>query len=211
MKNKVTMEETMDQDLFELLLETGKAITSEIELERLVQRVTDIATEASGAQFGAFFYNVVNRTGEKYVLYTISGVPREAFSKFPMPRNTKIFDPTFTGKGTTRYDDVTAQPHYGKNPPYHGMPKGHLPVRSYLATPVISSITKEVIGGLFFGHPDAGVFTERSEKLIEGIAAQAAIAMTNAQLFEEKKGAEAKQKEQSEQYESIFKATSDSI
>lgn len=198
------MQTALEVSIFEILLETGKAITSEIEMENLVQRITDVGTQVSGAEFGAFFFNKVNESGEKYVLYTISGVPREAFSKFPMPRNTKIFDPTFAGKGTVRYDDVTAQPHFGQNPPYNGMPKGHLPVRSYLATPVVSPLTKEVIGGLFFGHPEAGVFTERSEKLIEGVAAQAAIAMGNAQLFEEKKNTEARLREQSEQYQSVF-------
>jgi PAS domain S-box-containing protein len=200
-----------EADILELLLESGKAIASEINLETLVQKITDIGTGITGARFGAFFYNTIGSSGEKYVLYTISGVPREAFSKFPMPRNTKIFNPTFQGTGTVRFDDVTAQPHYAQNPPYHGMPKGHLPVRSYLATPVISPGTGEVIGGLFFGHPEPGVFTEKSEKLIEGIAAQAAIAMGNAKLFEEKKTAEARQKEVTAQYESIFRASSDSI
>jgi GAF domain-containing protein len=68
--------------------------------------------------------------------------------------------------------------------PHHGMPAGHLPVRSYLAVPVISR-SGEVIGGLFFGHPDAGVFTERTERIITGIAAQAAVAIDNARLYED--------------------------
>ena len=93
--------------MFELLYEASKAITSEIDLQKVVQRVTDIGTELAGAKFGAFFYNVINQNGESFVLYTISGVPREAFSKFPMPRNTKIFEPTFAAAGTVRYDDVT--------------------------------------------------------------------------------------------------------
>jgi signal transduction histidine kinase/ActR/RegA family two-component response regulator len=63
------------------------------------------------------------------------------------------------------------------------MPKGHLPVRSYLAVPVRSRST-EVIGGLFFGHSQTGVFTERSERLIVGVAAQAGVAIDNARLFE---------------------------
>ncbi|HEX2535711.1 MAG TPA: PAS domain S-box protein [Chitinophagaceae bacterium] len=197
--------------IFELLHETGKAITSEIELGKVVQRVTDIGTELTGAQFGAFFYNTINPEGEILVLYTISGVAKEAFSKFPMPRNTKIFEPTFSARGTVRYDDVTQEPHYGQNPPYEGMPKGHLPVRSYLAVPVVSAVTGEAIGGLFFGHSQPGIFTEEHEKLIEGVAIQAAIAMTNAHLFEEKKQAEKKLREQREQYQSIFNATSDSI
>ena len=205
------MAELNDEKLYELLLEAGKSITSEVEMEKLVQRITDIGTEASGAQFGAFFYNVLNQAGESYVLYTISGVPREAFSKFPMPRNTDIFHPTFAGLGTVRYDDVKQESHYGKMAPHFGMPKGHLPVTSYLATSVISPVTKEVIGGLFFGHSEPGVFTERSEKLIEGIAAQAAIAMGNARLFEERKRTEMLLQEQREQYRSIFQSTSDAM
>lgn len=201
----------LTKTIFELLNETGKAITSEIELEKVVQRATDIGTELVKAEFGAFFYNVVNHNNETLVLYTISGVPKEAFSKFPMPRNTKIFAPTFSAEGTVRYDDVTKEPHYAQNDPYYGMPKGHLPVKSYLAVPVISPITKEPIGGLFFGHSEAGVFTEESERLIEGVAIQAAIAMGNAKLFEEKKQAERKLLEQKEQYQSIFTATSDSL
>ena len=86
--------------VFELLYEASKAISSEIDLQKVVQRVTDIGTEMVSAQFGAFFYNVINQNGESFLLYTISGVAREAFSKFPMPRNTKIFAPTFAAEGT---------------------------------------------------------------------------------------------------------------
>jgi len=197
--------------IFELLHESAKAIASEIELEKVVQRVTDIGTELVGAQFGAFFYNVINQKGESFVLYTISGVPKEHFSKFPMPRNTKIFEPTFAARGTVRYDDVTQQPHFGQNAPYHGMPKGHLPVKSYLAVPVVSPVNGEAIGGLFFGHSEAGVFKKESEKLIEGVATQAAIAIINARLFEEKKRTEESLIEQREQYRSIFNATSESM
>ena len=63
------------------------------------------------------------------------------------------------------------------------MPPGHLPVCSYLAVPVALP-NREVIGGLFFGHPEPGVFTERSERLVVAIAAQASIAMSNARLFQ---------------------------
>lgn len=205
------MPETINASVYELLLETSKSISSEVELEPLVQRITDIGTQVVGAQFGAFFYNIIDDKGEKYHLYTISGVPKEAFSKFPMPRNTAVFHPTFAGERIVRYDDVTQQPHYGKEAPHYGMPKGHLPVRSYLAAPVISPVNKEVIGGLFFGHEQPGVFTERDEKLIEGVAAQAAVAMGNARLFEEKRRAERILKEQREQYRSIFQSTTDAM
>ena len=41
-----------------------------------------------------------------------------------MPRNTHVFGPTFRGEGIVRSDDVTLDPRYGQNPPYHGMPRG---------------------------------------------------------------------------------------
>ena len=108
----------------ELLNHAGNAIAAELDLERVVQTVTDAAVELTGAEFGAFFYNVPNDAGESYTLYTLSGAPREAFAGFPMPRNTKVFDPTFRGEGIVRSDDITRDPRYGQNPPYHGKPQG---------------------------------------------------------------------------------------
>src|SRR5258706_7384010 len=66
--------------------------------------------------------------------------------------------------------------------PHHGMPKGHLPVRSYLAVPVMAS-SGEVLGGLLFGHPEPAMFDERAERNARAIAAHAAVAMDNARLF----------------------------
>ena len=168
----------------ELLNRVGPALAGQLETEKLVQSVTDVATELVGAEFGAFFHNVVNEQGESYFLYTLSGAPREAFEGFPNPRNTGIFGPTFRGEGVVRCEDVTRDPRYGKNPPYYGMPPGHLPVRSYLAVPVTSR-SGEVLGGLFFGHSTPGKFKDQHETILLGIAAQAAIALDNARLFEE--------------------------
>ncbi len=181
-RNQVTQALREEARILETLNRVGSSVAGELDLERAVQVVTDAGTELSGAAFGAFFYNVVDETGEAYTLYTISGVPREAFSSFPMPRKTAIFQPTFDGTGVLRSDDITGDPRYGRNDPHHGMPKGHLPVRSYLAVPVTSR-TGAAIGGLFFGHPEPGIFTERSERLVLGLASQAAIAIDNGRLY----------------------------
>ncbi len=136
----------------ELLNRVGPMLVRELDLEKLVQSVTDIATKLVAAEFGAFFHNVTNERGESYMLYSLSGVPREAFSRFPMPRNTAVFAPTFGGEGVVRSSDITQDPRYGHSAPHHGMPQGHLPVKSYLAAPVVSR-SGEVLGGLFLGTP----------------------------------------------------------
>ncbi len=199
------------------LNETGATLAAELDLEKLLQAVTDAGTKLSGAQFGAFFYNVVDERGEAYTLYVVSGVPREAFSKFPMPRNTALFGPTFRGEGAIRIADVLQDSRYGQNPPHRGMPPGHLPVRSYLAVPVVSR-SGEVIGGLFFGHPEPGIFTEQSEELTEGLAGQAAIAVDNARLYQaaqselvERRKVESALSRSEERYRSLATATTSII
>jgi PAS domain S-box-containing protein len=167
----------------EALNRVGTIVASDLDRTKVVQAVTDAATELTTAEFGAFFYNVVNEAGEAYTLYTISGVPRDAFAKFPMPRNTEVFEPTFKGTGIVRSPDITKDPRYGHNPPYRGMPAGHLPVRSYLAVPVRNR-SGETIGGLFFGHPEVGRFSEQHERLAVGVASWASVALENASLYE---------------------------
>jgi two-component sensor histidine kinase len=154
----------------------AEAIGAGHDAENLVQTVVDGGVELTGAQFGAFFYNVVDEAGESFTLYSLSGAPRSAFDAFPMPRNTAVFAPTFNGEGVVRSDDITKDPRYGRNAPGCGMPEGHLPVRSYLAVPVV---TREgaVLGGLFFGHSATGRFDARAETLVVGLAAQAAVAI----------------------------------
>src|SRR5690348_3437274 len=82
----------------------GIAFASELDQDKLLQLITDEATGLTGAAFGAFFHNHVNDKGESYLLYTLSGVPKESFEGFPMPRNTRIFAPTFEGTRTVRLD-----------------------------------------------------------------------------------------------------------
>jgi PAS domain S-box-containing protein len=166
----------------EVLNGTGATFASELDVERLVQTVTDAGVELTGAKFGAFFYKSLGPDGTMMDLYCLSGAPREAFSKFGMPRATQVFAPTFNGDGIVRSDDIAHDPRYGHNAPHRGMPAGHMPVRSYLAVPVRSR-SGEVIGGLFFGHPEPGVFSERSERVVTGLAGHAAVALDNARLF----------------------------
>jgi PAS domain S-box-containing protein len=173
-----------NEERLQIINEMGKSISAELDTDKILQLVTDATTRLSGAAFGAFFYNKIDAKGEAYMLYALSGAPLHAFDKFGMPRNTAIFNDTFEGRGIVRSDDITKNPQYGKNPPFHGMPQGHLPVISYLAVPVTSQ-SGVVIGGLFFGHPKAAMFKEEHENLVSAIASQAAIALDNAKLYNE--------------------------
>ena len=168
--------------VLEILHGTGIALSSRLDLQELLQAVTDAATQLTGAQFGAFFYNAAGGAdGDTLLLYTLSGAPRAAFDGLGHPRATELFGPTFRGEPPIRIADVRQDPRYAQTG--IGMPLGHLSVRSYLAAPVLSG-AGHVLGSLLFGHSEAGVFTERSERLVVGLAANAAVAIDNARLYE---------------------------
>jgi len=171
-------------DALQIINETGALIASQLDLEKVVRAVVDAGVQLTGAEFGAFFYNVLDENGEALLLYALSGAEPEAFAAYPHPRATPVFAPTFHGEGVVRSDDITRDPRYGKLGPHHGMPAGHLPVRSYLAVPVVSR-SGEVIGGLFFGHAEPGRFELYHERVMIGIAAQAAISIDNSRLYDQ--------------------------
>ncbi|RJG15002.1 PAS domain S-box protein [Massilia cavernae] len=172
-----------ESNVLELLNSTGAALASQRDLRSLLQTVTDAATGISGARFGAFFYHGRDSDGDLFTLYALSGARPEEFDQFGHPRATALFGPSLRGEGMVRSDDIMLDPRYGGSPPHYGLPQNHPPVRSYLAVPVISR-SGEVLGSLFFGHPEPGIFSERTERIVGGIAAQAAVAIDNTRLYE---------------------------
>ncbi len=155
----------------ELLNLIGPRLLAELDEEKLVQAVTDMASLLTGASWGAFFRKAVNEDGSTYVLSGLAGMSRDEFGEIPMPDIKAVFE-SASRAGAVRCDDIAEGSRFG------------LQVRSYLAVPVVSR-AREVLGVLFLGHSLPGRFTTSHEETVVGIAAQAAIAMDNARLFEQ--------------------------
>ena len=165
-----------------ILNRTGAAVAADSDLELLVHRVVEAGVELTGAEFGAFFYDDETVQGESHRRYALAGAAGAAFEGLPIPRMTAVTEPTYAATGILRSDDITADPRYGRNPPYRGLPHGHPPVRSYLAVSVAAR-SGEVLGGLLFGHAQTGMFASQLEPSLTGLAAEAAIALDNIRLF----------------------------
>jgi PAS domain S-box-containing protein len=164
--------------VLELLNKTGTILTAKLDVRMLAQAVIDAATEISGAKVGAFFYNTAAPGGNRPFLRTVAGIAAEDFDSSGLPQAGALFDLTLSGAPLVHLDDLSKDARY-QAPARPGV----MPIRSYLAVPVASG-SADVIGGLFFGHPDAGVFDERAERLVTGIAAQAGVSIDNARLYE---------------------------
>ena len=164
----------------EILNQVGVLISSELDGQKLAQRVTDLATQLLGAEFGASS-NVTNEVGESYTLYTLSGAPHRRSLSSRCRATPRCSAPPFVARASLA--QMTSQRTAGMVKTRRiELPEGHLPSGSYLAAPVISRLG-ENLGGLFFGTSKVGVFTEEHEELIRGLASHAAIALDNAMLF----------------------------
>lgn len=163
-----------------------KSVSEDLDLNKILQKVTDATTELTGAEYGVFRYNQVGEAEPSYVLYTASDASRAAFETFGIRSDIDVFQTLFTNNRAVRIDDLAKNPRYGTRTSAADETSGQPPFASYLAVPVFSR-SGDVIGGLFFGHAEPGKFTANHESLVVSIASQTAISIDNAKLYEEVK------------------------
>ena len=191
-------------EIIETVNRLGLRLAGELDLDKLAQAVTDAATGITGARSGCFFYEG-DESDESLVRCALSRLPSETCANFPKPS----FRPNFKDNHYVLIDDVSSDPRYGDDSPYFGIPQQLFPLTSYLAVPVISR-SGQIYGGLFFGHPRKGAFTERGARIIEGVAAQAAIAMDNARLYESAQRARAEAERAAKENERLYRQAEES-
>lgn len=158
--SRLFRESQRQRQTLEILNRVGAAIGAELDHERLVKLVTEAATRLTGAERGVYVSS----------------------EQAPLTVGHALFKHTFDGLGVVRLDDVTRDPRYPQSASFFVESEDEPAVRSYLAVPILSR-SGEVFGGLFFSHHEIGVFTQQSEDLLLGLAAQASTAMDNARLF----------------------------
>lgn len=180
-----------EAEITETLYSIGLATAAELDLRKLAQTVVDATTRITGAQFGAFFYHLVDERGASVREHALSGSPPAGIEDLLAPRDPRDpIRPVFGGEGIVRIDDIPNDPLFDSEPSAPERWFGGLPMRSYLSAPVVSR-SGEILGGLFFGHAEPGVFTRRVERILGGIAAQSAVAIDNARLYEAQRRARA--------------------
>jgi PAS domain S-box-containing protein len=151
----------------------SKTISRDLDLDRTIRAVIDTATAVAGAEFGASCYDAVGADGAAHMVFATCGAPPEVFENLARS--------TFRDTRLIRSDDVRTDPQIVGGLMEGEASEPNLGLRSYLAAPIIGR-TGEVLGGIFVGHSEAGVFNREAEDILVGIAAHAAIAMDNSRL-----------------------------
>lgn len=150
----------------EILNNVGRKLAAELELPKLIQFVTDAGRVITDATWGAYFTRIKADQGPHYELSAVSGGSQGEFGEI-----ISIIDGNFINQLLER-----------KKSHVENFSQQNVPLRSFLSVSVISR-SGDIIGGLLYGDRRSDNFGERDKKIVEGIAAQAAIAIDNAHLF----------------------------
>lgn len=149
--------------VLELLNNTGAALAGTLDLPALLQETVDAATRISGARFGAFYYDDAGEVHPS--ARAVTGISL---------RQAEAIATELRQGPAMRENDLLAAPDASAD--------GAPPLRSCLSLPV-SSRSGLLLGRLLLGHPQAGMFSARSERIVSAIAAQAAVALDNTRLY----------------------------
>jgi signal transduction histidine kinase len=154
----------------------GLALTSELERSQVLQRVADQARLVANAQYAAL--GVFDEMGVVET-FTTSGISDEARAKIgPLPRGRGLLGHLQMERQPLRLRDLH------DHPSSVGFPKDHPPMTSFLGTPIL--LRGEPLGNLYLTNKQgAPEFTEADAEALETLAAQAAIAIDNARLYEQ--------------------------
>jgi signal transduction histidine kinase len=164
-----------ENDRLRALVETGIAINSELSLDGVLERIVEAAARVTTARYAAL--GVIDRTGgglERFVTYGIApGVQTEIGEP---PHGRGILGVLIHDARPLRLHDLT------EDPRSVGFPPGHPPMRSFLGVPIM--LRGVAYGNLYLTEKESGDFTDEDEDLVTLLAAQAAVAVENARLYE---------------------------
>jgi two-component system, NarL family, sensor histidine kinase DevS len=157
------------------LNEAARAITGELELDRVLQLIIDAARHLVGARYAAL---AVPDEEAGLAEFVVSGISSEAIEQIPhRPQGRGLLGAILKEGRTIRI------PHIQEDPRSVGFPPNHPPMSSFLGAPIRAGGDK-VLGNLYLTEKiGADEFSREDEELIEIFASHAAIAITNANLF----------------------------
>jgi len=158
------------------LVKTGVAITSELSLDALLQRLVEAASELTGARYAAL--GVIDRSGSELERFLTTGIDTETHAAIgELPRGRGILGVLIREHAPLRLHNL------GDDPRSVGFPPNHPPMGTFLGVPI--HLRGVAYGNLYLTEKAGGEdFTDEDQELVELLASQAAVAIENARLYE---------------------------
>jgi two-component system, NarL family, sensor histidine kinase DevS len=165
-----------DQDRMRAVLDAAIAVTSELSIEAVLQRIVEAAAELTGARYAAL--GVIDQSGTGLENFVTTGLDEETVRRIgDLPRGRGILGVLIRDAQPLRLADL------GADPRSVGFPPNHPPMKSFLGVPIL--LRGVAYGNLYLTEKAGGDdFTEDDQELVQLLAAQAAVAIENARLYE---------------------------
>ncbi|HXV33579.1 MAG TPA: GAF domain-containing sensor histidine kinase [Gaiellaceae bacterium] len=161
---------------FQGLVEAGIALSSELTLEALLQRLVETAAELTGARYAAL--GVIDATGRELERFITHGVDPETHAAIgDLPRGRGILGVLIRDARPLRLRDIADDERSVGFPPHHP------PMKTFLGVPVL--LRGMAYGNLYLTEKAGGAgFTDEDEEVVTLLASQAAVAIENARLYQ---------------------------
>jgi signal transduction histidine kinase len=157
------------------LIDAGIAVTSELSLDGVLQRILDAAAELTSARYAAL--GVIGPSGRSLERFLTTGIDEETFELIgDLPQGRGILGALITDTHPLRLRDLTTDPRSAGFPPHHPL------MHTFLGVPIL--LRGVAYGNLYLTEKEEGEFTAEDEELVTLLAAQAAVAIENARLYE---------------------------
>jgi signal transduction histidine kinase len=158
------------------LIDAGIAVSSELTLDGVLQRIVETAAELTSARYAAL--GVIDRSGLALERFLTAGIDPETYERIgDLPRGRGILGVLIRDAQPLRLHDLTADPRSVGFPPHHPL------MRSFLGVPIL--LRGVAYGNLYLTEKtDGGDFTAEDQEVVTLLAAQAAVAIENARLYE---------------------------
>jgi signal transduction histidine kinase len=163
-------------DRLRVLVEAGIALSSELSLDALLQRIVETAAQLTAARYAAL--GVIDRSGLALERFLTTGVDAETYAAIgDLPRGRGILGVLIREARALRLHDLADDARAVGFPPHHP------PMKTFLGVPIL--LRGVAYGNLYLAEKEGGQdFTEEDEELTQLLAAQAAVAIENARLYE---------------------------
>ncbi len=163
-------------DRLRVLVDAGISLSSELSLDSLLQRIVETAAQLTGARYAAL--GVIDRSGQGLERFHTTGVDIETHDAIgDVPRGRGILGVLIRDATPLRLSDIADDPRSV------GFPPNHPQMRTFLGVPIV--LRGVAYGNLYLTEKAGGEdFTEEDEELTQLLAAQAAVAIENARLYE---------------------------
>ena len=157
------------------LLEAATALSSELSLDDLLQKLVGTAAALTGARYAAL--GVIDASGSALERFLTTGVDAETHAAIgDLPRGRGILGVLISDATPLRLESIADDPRSV------GFPPNHPPMRGFLGVPIL--LRGRAYGNLYLTEKADGPFTAEDQELVETLASHAAVAIENARLFE---------------------------